>query len=188
MKDSARKTAVSRSANGEDGLPAHEWAGRRVLVLGCGNTLFGDDGFGPAVAESLGGREGLPADAAVFDAGTGVREVLFDIVLGGTRPEKIVVVDAVSVEGRAPGEVFKITVDELPSNKLDDFSLHQIPTSNLLRELSVECGVEVVIVAGQAVHIPGEVAPGLSPGMERAVERACGVVLAEVNGGRTCTK
>ena len=35
----------------DEELPA--WATAEVLVLGCGNPLMGDDGFGPAVAERL---------------------------------------------------------------------------------------------------------------------------------------
>ncbi len=27
-----------------------EWYDKSVLILGCGNVLFGDDGFGPAIA------------------------------------------------------------------------------------------------------------------------------------------
>ena len=37
--------------NAGEELPG--WATAEVLVLGCGNPLMGDDGFGPAVAERL---------------------------------------------------------------------------------------------------------------------------------------
>jgi coenzyme F420 hydrogenase subunit delta len=153
-----------------------------VLVLGCGNVLFGDDGFGPAVIERLRSDGRLPADACAMDAGTGVREILFDLVLGGPRPRKIVIVDGVDA-GRKPGEVFRIAAGELPANKLDDFSLHQMPTSNLLKELEEHCGVSVVIVAGQVERIPEEVSMGLSPAMAGSVPEACEIVVREASGG-----
>ena len=142
--------------------------------------LFGDDGFGPAVAEQIIRRGGFSDDVAVLDAGTGVREILFDIVLSETRPEKIIVVDGLSVAGRSPGEVFMISIDDLPENKRDDFSLHQMPTSNLLKELNSMCGVKVVVVAAQVEGIPPEVAPGLSGMLAGAVPRACGMVMGEL--------
>jgi len=143
-------------------------------------VLFGDDGFGPAVAEHLASDFRIPGDVAVVDAGTGVREVLFDLVLGEPRPEKVVIVDAVDVKGRRPGEVFTIPVDALPENKRDDFSLHQMPTSNLLKELSSMCGVKVVIVAAQVETVPAEVALGLSGILAGAVPRGCRMVMGEL--------
>ncbi|NIM48234.1 MAG: hydrogenase maturation protease, partial [Gemmatimonadales bacterium] len=46
------------------------WYDKRVVVLGCGNVLFGDDGFGPAVAQHCQEHYRIPADICVLDAGT----------------------------------------------------------------------------------------------------------------------
>jgi hydrogenase maturation protease len=50
-----------------------EMLNKRVLVLGVGNVLFGDDGFGPAVANALADQCVLPADVLVADVGTSGR-------------------------------------------------------------------------------------------------------------------
>ena len=142
-----------------------------TLVLGCGNELFGDDGFGPAVARRLRERPELPDAVLAMDVGTSVRQVLFNVVLSPVRPHRIVVVDAVDM-GRAPGAVWTIEAGDLPLVKLDDFSMHQLPTSNLLREVAELGGVEVTCVVGQVSGIPPEVRPGLSAPVERAVEQA----------------
>jgi coenzyme F420 hydrogenase subunit delta len=147
-----------------------------TLVLGCGNELFGDDGFGPAVARFLGRRTDLPDSMAVLDAGTGVRQVLFDLLLSPVRPRRIVVVDAVDM-GRAPGEVWRIEAEELPEAKCDDFSMHQLPTSNLLRELAELAGVEVSCLVAQVAGLPAEVKPGLSAPAQQAVARAVEMIL-----------
>lgn len=143
-----------------------------ILVLGCGNVLFGDDGFGPAVIGHLEKNYPIPKDVGLLDAGSGVRKILFNITLSQKKPKKIVIVDAVDA-ARTPGEVFELSVEELPLNKIDDFSLHQLPTSNLLKELSQFCNVEVRIVCGQVKSIPEEVQPGLSPLLAAAVPKAC---------------
>jgi len=149
-----------------------------TLVLGCGNELFGDDGFGPAVARRLRGLPEFAASAVAMDVGTGVRHVLFNVVLSAVRPRRIVVVDAVDM-GRRAGEVWRIEAAELPAIKCDDFSMHQLPTSNLLRELSELGGVDVTCIVAQVSGIPPEVKPGLSPPVQRAVETAVEMVLME---------
>ncbi len=149
-----------------------------TLVLGCGNELFGDDGFGPAVARGLGRRPDLPPSVLALDVGTSVRQVLFNVVLSAVRPRQIVVVDAVDM-GRRPGEVWQIEACELPEIKCDDFSMHQLPTSNLLRELHQLGGADVTCIVGQVSGIPPEVRPGLSPPLQRAVATAVEMIMRE---------
>jgi len=147
-----------------------------ILVLGCGNILFGDDGFGPCVVEYLQKHEELPKNVSVLNVGTSVRGILFDILLSSSRPRKIIVVDAVDAN-RKPGEVFNINIDELPLNKVDDFTLHEMPTSNLLKELKEFCNIDVIIIAGQIDHLPEEVRPGLSDTLKKSLAVAAQEVL-----------
>ena len=133
--------------------------------------MFGDDGFGPAVAQHLQADFAIPADVCVFDAGTSVREVLFDTILSERKPSKIVIVDAMDC-GREPGELFLLDLDAIPTVKLDDFSMHQVPTSNLLRELRDLCDVEIIVFACQVLSTGDSVNTGLSSPVEAAVGRA----------------
>jgi len=156
---------------------------KEVVVLGCGNTLFGDDGFGTYVAEHL-EREGLiPSHVSVITAGTGVREILFDLIVSDVRPKRVIVVDAVDKQ-RNPGEIFRIDIGEVPEYKVDDFSLHHSPTTNLLKELNDLCSVEVIIIVGQVESIPETVRPGLSDVMKRSVAIAAREVLSACGEGR----
>lgn len=145
---------------------------KRLLVFGCGNVLMGDDGFGPAVVKKIRQQHRLPDWAHAEDVGTSIRDVLFNISLLDRRPEHIIVVDAVDRPGREPGEVFEISVDEIPEKKVIDYSFHQFPTTNLLRTLQVECGIRVTIVAAQTGGKLVEVKPGLSAPMRAAVREA----------------
>jgi coenzyme F420 hydrogenase subunit delta len=147
-----------------------------TLVLGCGNELFGDDGFGPAVARRLADSQDTPRSVVALDVGTSVRQVLFNVVLSPYRPRRIVVVDAVD-QGRRPGEVWTMKARDLPQVKCDDFSMHQLPTSNLLRELDELGGVEVTCVVAQVSPLPPEVRPGLSAPIRRAVPLAVEMIL-----------
>ncbi len=142
-----------------------------TLILGCGNTLFGDDGFGPAVIDYLEKHCQVPDDVTILDVGTGAREILFTITLAEKKPERIIVIDALDC-GKKPGEIFTIPVENLPEKKIDDFSLHQLPTSNLLKELKDLCKVEVILLAAQPERVPEVVEPGLSKNLQDAVPEA----------------
>jgi len=144
---------------------------RDVLVLGCGNVLFGDDGFGPGAAKYLKEHYDIPETVFVGDVGTSVREILFDSALAERRAKAIVILDAMD-RGMSPGDVFEVPIDELPEKKTDDFCMHTMASQNMLREL-VKTGVEVKILACQVANIPAEVAPGLSPALEKAMPAFC---------------
>lgn len=145
-----------------------------IMIFGCGNIIMGDDGFGPAVIDQLQTRYELPPGVTAVDAGTCVREYLFDyLLMEEGRPEKIIVLDAVDFTDHQPGEVFEILPDQIPAKKIHDFSLHQFPTVNLLQELAENTGIKVQIIAAQIKFIPEEIAPGLSPVMTHAVTETC---------------
>ena len=159
-----------------------EWFTKSVLVFGCGNILWGDDGFGPAVANYLEEHYTLPPDVVVRDVGTSIRDILFDLVLSEQKPKKIIIVDAVDYPDRKPGEIFEIPVEGIPEKKAGDFSLHQFPTVNMLQELKDHSQMEVKILVAQIQEIPQEVRPGLTPALENAVVAASQRIMAEIGG------
>lgn len=148
-----------------------EYVKKRVLILGVGNMLFGDDGFGSAAVDYLSKNCNIPDDVYVMDVGIGAGDVLFTLGLSKQKPKKIIVLDAVDVK-RKPGEIFELSIDDLPTNKITDFSLHLFPSANLLKELRDQMGIDVVILACQAERIPDAVSPGLSDSVRRALPKA----------------
>lgn len=161
----------------EDFIP--EYCKKQVLVLGCGNELFGDDGFGPQTVEYLKKNNLIPENAEVINAGTSVRNILFNIILFEKKPEKIIIVDAVDA-GRIPGDIFEILIDNIPENKCDDFSMHQLPTSNLLKELRELCMVEIKIFVCQVKNLPESVSPGLSKKIRDSIPEMCKLIISEI--------
>jgi coenzyme F420 hydrogenase subunit delta len=149
---------------------------KETLVLGCGNILFGDDGFGPAVADYLNKHYAIPEHAAVVNLGLSTRGFIFDILLAEQKPKLIVIVDAVTHDGYKPGEIFDLPLDNLCKEKVDDFSFHQGPTSNLLKEMRDICGVGIAIVACQPQNIPQEIMQGLSEPVEKSVAKASEII------------
>ena len=158
----------------EEDLP--DYVKKRVLILGVGNVLFGDDGFGPAAADYLQKNCKIPDDTYVMDIGISAGDMLFNIALSQRRPEKIIIIDAVDVQ-KEPGTLFSMSIDELPDSRLADFSTHFFPAKALLKTLRDEMGVDIVILACQANRVPDVVNPGLSEVVTDAMPKAAEMAL-----------
>jgi hydrogenase 3 maturation protease len=84
--------------------------GKRVVVLGVGNPMRGDDGIGPCLADRLQGN----VSATVVTAGDVPENYLGPVA--AARPEVVVIVDAAEL-GAAPGEMAIVEVNELAAGR-----------------------------------------------------------------------
>lgn len=75
----------------------------RILVLGIGNLLMGDEGVGVQVIRHL-EKASLPPSVIVLDGGTGSFVLLDPMRLA----DRIVLVDA-TIDGNSPGTVRRLT-------------------------------------------------------------------------------
>lgn len=155
---------------------------KSILIFGCGNILFGDDGFGPAVVDYLQANYTLPPDVLALNVGTSIRDILFNLTLHEKKPQKIFIVDAVDYPDRQPGEVFDIKVDGIPAQKISDFSLHQFPTVNILQELQDHTQIAIKIFVVQVESIPEQVNPGLSSPVQKAIAVTCERLMQNIKG------
>jgi len=155
------------------------------LILGCGNPLIGDDGFGPAVVEHLETHYFLPDSVAAIDCGTSIRDILFDVLLSSQKPRKMIIVDVTDSPGLAPGEIREIDIDQIRPEKISDFSLHQFPTTNMLKEIKEETPVDVRVLVVQVSDMPDEVKPGLSKPVQTAIRPMCERLLSEIDSTST---
>jgi len=79
-----------------------------IAVIGLGNVLLGDDGFGPSVVELLRAGWNFPASVTLIDAGTPG----LDLVNYLDGREVVILVDTVAATG-APGELRLYRGEEL---------------------------------------------------------------------------
>jgi len=141
-----------------------------ILVLGSGNILFGDDGFGPAVIAHLTQNFELPQKVQAWDVGTAIQEILFDLILSEDLPQELLVIDVMDQKLK-PGKIFWLKPEALPRQSSGFFSLHLPPTREMLLKL-VKKGVNVWLVCCQLKQIPNQVQPGLSRPVAKAVLQA----------------
>jgi coenzyme F420 hydrogenase subunit delta len=151
-----------------------------ILILGCGNMLFGDDGFGPAVIEHLEANFSLPETVLAVDMGTGIKEFLFDLIMAPVKPERIFILDATSQSDRKAGELFEIQLDRFQEGKKGDRLFHQFPSIDQLQQLGSLTGVDIRILAVQVKEVPDSVRPGLSSEVNEAIPRACAWLIKEI--------
>ena len=91
---------------------------REIVIAGCGNPLYGDDGFGPAVVEELKKLQ-LPDNVKVIDAGLGAPHFLFTLMEDAEVPvKKLIIIDIaqprdVEDEVRSIEGVHLFTIDDL---------------------------------------------------------------------------
>ena len=92
-----------------------------VMILGVGNILLSDEGFGIRVVEALQQRYDFPDNVSVIDGG-----VLGINLLGViSEADQLVVVDVIRNKGN-PGDLYRIDGKDIPERIRAKNSLHQI--------------------------------------------------------------
>jgi coenzyme F420 hydrogenase subunit delta len=142
----------------------------KVLIVGCGNVLLGDDGFGPAAATRC-RRFKLGASIVAIDVGTQLSPFTMDLLYGDEKPIGLIILDAAD-DGRKPGDVFHVSLEELASRRTDTFSLHDFPSVSVFRELETLKGTKTEIIACQPALGMDLVRIGLSKEVREAIPRA----------------
>ncbi len=138
--------------------------GDKVVVVGIGNPLRGDDSAGSCVAQRLALAN---ARASVIDAQEVPESYVGRII--AARPDTVVLVDAVDIGGR-PGDAAIIESDQIERY---DPTTHRVPLGLVMRYLRCETGADTFLIGIQ----PSRVALGLP--MSREVEESV-VLLARL--------
>jgi len=88
-----------------------------IVIAGCGNPLFADDGFGPAVIEEMQNLS-LPDNVTIIDAGLGGPHFIFTM-LDPEVTKKLIIVDIADF-GAEPGQITKLKPEDLPPGAYRD--------------------------------------------------------------------
>lgn len=151
----------------------------KVLVVGVGNELLGDEGLGMHVARSLlAERASLPSQVDVLPAGTS----LLDFVQEMSRYSRVIIVDAVH-NGQKPGTIYRVeTLAELARQleTLPPISLHEwslIETLRAAEELGL-LPAQLTLIGAE----PESIAPSaeLTPMLARAAQQIVSMLLEEL--------
>ena len=142
---------------------------RRWLLVGVGNVLRGDDGFGPFLARALDER-GLPA----LDGGPAPENLTGPILRAA--PEVLLLADAADF-GAEPGALRLVDPAELDTGS---GSTHDPGFDLLLDYLGRNREMEVALIAAQPATL--EFGAVMSPAVEDALDRAADVIASVTDG------
>lgn len=102
---------------------------KKILILGAGNRILGDDGLGSIVAEKLAGIE--YENVEVIDAGTSLYTYLWPLSMDDEIPDEIIIMDV--AEGENAGSLHFISYTDLEKNFI---STHLFPDRALFDDIS----------------------------------------------------
>jgi hydrogenase maturation protease len=149
-------------------------AARPVLVLGIGNILWADEGFGVRCVEELHRRWSFPDDVLVMDGGT---QGLY-LVHYVQAARRVIVFDAIDY-GEQPGALKLVRGDEVPKfTGAKKMSLHQTGFQDVLSAAELLGGTldDILLIGVQAQELEdygGSLTDPVRAQMEPALAIAC---------------
>ncbi len=146
---------------------------RTKLIIGCGNLLLKDEGFGVHLIEYL-KQKNLPADIELLDGGTAG----FDLIDFIRQPDKVVIVDAVKAEGE-PGQIYSFSPQDFETENAPRTSFHDITLKDVFQMAGQLGPLSKITIIGIE---PAIIDPGteLSPNLKKMLPRVAQLVLTEI--------
>jgi coenzyme F420 hydrogenase subunit delta len=142
-----------------------------IVIAGCGNPLFADDGFGPAVIEEMQNLS-LPDNVMIVDAGLGGPHFIFTL-LDPEVTKKLIIVD-IADYGAEPGSITKLRVEDLPPGAYRD--AHSWDLAEPLQRIKDR--VDITIIGCQPARVTSpEFELGLSEELQKAIPKTIQVIL-----------
>ncbi|OHC70326.1 MAG: hydrogenase expression/formation protein [Rhodocyclales bacterium GWA2_65_20] len=157
---------------------------KKTVVLGIGNVLWGDEGFGPQAVARLKERNAVPAQIELVDGGTqGL--YLLPLIQDAAR---LVVFDAVDF-GKPPGAIVVLRDAEIPAYfGQRPLSLHQTAFTDVLAAAALTGALpEAITLIGVQFENIDAWGGGLSPAVAAAIDRAIEIGLGELESWEEAT-
>lgn len=148
---------------------------KRIVVIGLGNPLMGDDGLGLATLEYIRTAYALPPEVELVDGGTWGMNLLPVI----EEADELILMDAIDV-GVAPGTLVRLEREALPRYLATKISPHQVDLRDVLAlaELRGTLPPDTVALGLQPESI--ELRNSLSDRLQCGVEKLADAVAQEL--------
>lgn len=151
----------------------------KILIIGLGNPLAGDDGFGPRVVEYLRTQK-LPDDVELVEGGQDAFALMPEL----ESARNVILVDIIYT-GSKPGTVYRIPLNQLARQRdrgYPAFSQHEISLLTLYRlpftswQLKLPGGILLAVEVGE-VELYKE---GLSEMMQARIPTVAAEIVKEL--------
>ena len=148
-----------------------------VTILGVGNVILTDEGFGVRAAEYLDHHYTFPDNVQIVDGGT----LGIELTQYVTGTNKLLVIDSIN-GGAEPGTVFRFHNDAIMEHFQDKLSAHEVGIQDVLALLTVTGHKipEVIVIGAQPFDL--EAGVGLSDGMQALLPQIVEQILKDLRG------
>lgn len=146
-----------------------------ILVLGLGNSIMTDDGFGVKVVNTLSSRYHFQGKIRLIDGGT----LGLDLLPHLEGVESLLIIDALDMRDK-PGSIFRLEGEEVPRAFTSKLSVHQMGLQDLLAVAELQGHVPTRLVVWGVQPASIEMGTELTAIVESAVEPVMQKVLGEL--------
>ena len=127
----------------------------KILILGIGNILFGDEGVGPHLANLLEQKYDFSSDEhtiEIIDGGT-LAQRLIPII---TDYDRVIIIDCVKVDDGNIGDVYSFEFSDMPEYITWDGSAHEVEMLQTLQMIEMMGDLPPVKIVGVIPYVIGE--------------------------------
>ncbi len=127
----------------------------KILILGIGNVLFGDEGLGAHLANLINQKYEFKSDehtVDVIDGGT-LATRLIPII---TEYDRVVLIDCVDVDDSKIGDVYCFDFDKVPDFITWEGSAHEVEMLQTLQMIEMIGDLPPVKIVGVVPYVIGE--------------------------------
>ncbi len=147
----------------------------RIMILGIGNILFSDEGFGIRVIEKLTDLYEFSENVSLVDGGVLGMNLLGFI----SEADQLIVVDVVR-NGGQPGSLVRLEGEEIPARVRAKNSLHQVDFLEALTMCQVFDKVPQTVILGVEPQDIETLSDELTSSIQAKVDPVIEMVLAEI--------
>ncbi len=127
----------------------------KILILGIGNILFGDEGVGPHLANLIERKYQFASDehsVEVVDGGT-LAHRLIPII---TEYDRVILIDCVKVDDGEIGDVYSFEFSDMPEYITWNGSAHEVEMLQTLQMIEMIGDLPPVKIVGVVPYVIGE--------------------------------
>jgi len=147
-----------------------------IMIMGVGNLLLSDEGFGIHTIRLLEERYEFPQDVSLVDGGVLGLNLLGVI----SEADHLIVIDAIK-NGEAPGSMYRIDQEAIPERVRAKNSLHQVDLLETLTLCQALDKTPQTVILGVEPEDIESLSVDLTPTIEEKVDNIIEMVLAELD-------
>lgn len=148
-----------------------------IAVVGLGNLLLGDEGFGVHLINDLKAKYTFSNNVKILDGGT----IGFLLIEHFIENDYLIFIDAIRAND-SPGGIYKFNTKELPPNITFVSSIHEIGLGDIIGHVKLMgLDKETIVIGIEPLSVcPNDLTTSLSPLIQEKLPKVESLVLEQI--------